>query len=53
MIHTAFNDGSDPTFGVERNYLNAKKAYRLLGETENICLSYRITSNIGKGLAYG
>ncbi len=41
MIHTAFNDGSDPTFGVERNYLNAKKAWAFLGKQERICLSYR------------
>ncbi len=41
MLHTALNDGSDPTFGVERNYLNAKKAYQLLGAEDNIYLSYR------------
>lgn len=41
MIHTAFNDGSDPTFGVERNYLNAKKVYQFLGEGDHIYLSYR------------
>jgi pimeloyl-ACP methyl ester carboxylesterase len=41
MIHTAYNDGSDPTFGVERSYLNAKKAYRFLGAADNIYLSYR------------
>ncbi len=41
MIHTAYNDGSDPTFGVERNYLNAKKAWTFLGREKNICLSYR------------
>jgi pimeloyl-ACP methyl ester carboxylesterase len=41
MIHTAYNDGSDPTFGVERNYLNAKKAYEFLGAGNNIHLSYR------------
>ncbi len=41
MIHTAYNDGSDPTFGVERNYLNAKKVYRFLGAEDNIYLSYR------------
>jgi pimeloyl-ACP methyl ester carboxylesterase len=41
MIHTAYNDGSDPTFGVERSYLNAKKAWAFLGRKENICLSYR------------
>jgi len=41
MLHTAYNDGADPTFGVERNYLNAKKAWAFLGKEENICLSYR------------
>jgi pimeloyl-ACP methyl ester carboxylesterase len=41
MIHTAYNDGSDPTFGVERNYVNAKKAYQFLGVKDNIYLSYR------------
>lgn len=41
MIHTAYNDGSDPTFGVERSYLNAKKAWIFLGKEKNICLSYR------------
>lgn len=41
MIHTAYNDDCDPTFGVERSYLNAKKAYTLLGEPENIRLVYR------------
>ncbi len=41
MLHTAYNDGSDPTFGVERTYLNAKTAYGLLGKPDNICLSYR------------
>jgi pimeloyl-ACP methyl ester carboxylesterase len=41
LLHTATNDGSDPTFGVERSYLNAKKAWTFLGREENICLSYR------------
>jgi pimeloyl-ACP methyl ester carboxylesterase len=41
MLHTAFNDGADPTFGVERNYLNAKKAWAFLGKESNICLGYR------------
>jgi pimeloyl-ACP methyl ester carboxylesterase len=41
MIHTSYNDGSDPTFGVERNYLNAKKVYKFLGAKDNIHLSYR------------
>ncbi len=41
MIHTSYNDGSDPTFGVERNYVNAKKVYAFLGAENNIYLSYR------------
>jgi len=41
MIHTAYNDGSDLTFGVERNYVNAKKVYTFLGAENNIYLSYR------------
>ncbi len=41
MIDTSYNDGSDPTFGVERNYLSAKKAWTFQGEEDRICLSYR------------
>lgn len=41
MIHTAYNDGSDPTFAVERTYLSAKKAYHFLGKPENLSLVYR------------
>lgn len=41
MIHTAYNDGGDPTFGVERSYLNAKKAYAFSGFPDNIRLIYR------------
>ncbi|MEX2567597.1 MAG: alpha/beta fold hydrolase [Cyclobacteriaceae bacterium] len=41
MLHTAYNDGSDPTFGVERNYMNAKEAFKFLGVESNIFLSYR------------
>lgn len=41
LLHTAYNDGSDPTFGVERSYLNAKKVWTFLDREENICLSYR------------
>lgn len=41
MLDTAYNDGSDPTFGVERNYLNAKKAWAFLGKEANIRLNYR------------
>lgn len=41
MLDTAYNDGSDPTFGVERSYLNAKKAWAFLGREENVRLNYR------------
>ena len=41
MIHTAYNDGGDPTFGVEKSYLDTKKAYTFLSASENIRLVYR------------
>ena len=41
LLHTAYNDGSDPTFAVERNYLEAQKAYQFMGVHENIALLYR------------
>ncbi len=36
MLHTACNDGSDPTFGVERSYLQGREVYRFLGKPENL-----------------
>ena len=41
MIHTAYNDDCDPTFGVEHSFLNAKKTYTFLGKPGNIHLVYR------------
>ena len=41
LLHTAYNDGSDPTFAVERTYRSAKKAYALLGAEERLGLAYR------------
>lgn len=41
LLHTAYNDGSDPTFAVERTYRSAKRAYRLLNAGQNLCLQYR------------
>ena len=41
LLHTAYNDGSDPIFAVERSYLDAKSAYQLLGKPERIALHYR------------
>ena len=41
MIHTAHNDGSEPTFAVERAYLEGRKVYSLLGKPENLRVLYR------------
>ena len=41
MIDTAYNDGSEPTFGVERSYFNARNAWKFLGQEANICLNFR------------
>ena len=41
LIHTAHNDGSDPTFAVERSYRSALEAYQLLGAPDALTLQYR------------
>jgi len=41
LIHTAHNDGSEPTFAVERAYLEGRKVYALLGHSENLRVLYR------------
>ncbi len=41
LIHTAHNDGSEPTFAVERAYLEGRKVYSLLGHPENLRVLYR------------
>ncbi|MBC8234467.1 alpha/beta fold hydrolase [bacterium] len=41
MIHTAHQDGCEPTFAVERSYLEGKKVYRFLGHPENLRVIYR------------
>ena len=50
MFHTAHNDGSDPTFGVERAYLAGREVYRFLGKAENLRNIYR-TGNHESGPA--
>jgi hypothetical protein len=50
MLHTAYNDGSDPTFGVERSYLQGREVYRFLGKPENLRNIYR-TGNHSSGPA--
>jgi len=41
LIHTAHNDGCEPTFAVERAYREGSKVYRLLGKPENLRVLYR------------
>ena len=41
LIDVAHNDGCEPTFAVERAYLEGRKVYRLLGHPENLRVSYR------------
>jgi dienelactone hydrolase len=50
MLHTAHNDDSDPTFGVERTYLEGRAVYRFLGKPENLRNIYR-TGNHESGPA--
>ncbi|MBC8870280.1 MAG: alpha/beta hydrolase [Planctomycetes bacterium] len=41
LIDVAHNDGCEPTFAVERAYLEGRRVYRLLGHLENLRVSYR------------
>jgi len=41
LIDVAHNDGCEPTFAVERAYLEGRQVYGLLGHPENLRVSYR------------
>jgi pimeloyl-ACP methyl ester carboxylesterase len=41
LIHTAHNDGCEPTLAVERAYQEGRNVYRLLGKPENLRVLYR------------
>jgi dienelactone hydrolase len=41
LIHVAYHDDSEPTFAVERAYLEGREVYRLLGKPENLRIRYR------------
>ena len=41
LIHTAYNDDGDPTYGVERAYVAGSKVYELLGAEDHYRVDYR------------
>ncbi len=41
LIHTAHNDGSEPTFAVEQAYREGQKVYQLLGHSDRLRIDYR------------
>ncbi len=41
LLHTAHNDDCDPTFGVERAYMEGRKVYQFLSHPENLRILYR------------
>jgi dienelactone hydrolase len=41
LIHTAYTDGSEPTFAVEKAYLQGRSVYRFLGAENNLRIDYR------------
>ena len=41
LIHTAHNDGSEPTFAVEKAYIEGRSVYRQLGAEQNLRIDYR------------
>ncbi len=42
LLHTAHNDGADPTFATEQAYIQGSKVYSFLGKPENLRIAYRI-----------
>lgn len=41
LIHTAYNDGAEPTFAVEKAYLEGRSVYRFLDAEQNLRVDYR------------
>lgn len=41
LIHTAHNDGAEPTFAVEKAYLEGRSVYRFLKAEQNLRIDYR------------
>jgi dienelactone hydrolase len=41
LIHTAHTDGSEPTFAVEKAYLEGRSVYRFLDAEQNLRIDYR------------
>ncbi len=41
LIHTAHNDGCEPTFAVERAYREGRQVYDLLGQSEKLRVQFR------------
>jgi dienelactone hydrolase len=49
MIHTAHNDGSEPTFAVEKAYLEGRGVYQFLDAEQNLCIDYRTGGHASAG----
>ena len=41
LIHTAHNDGAEPTFAVEKAYIEGRSVYRFLGAANQLRVDYR------------
>tara|TARA_B100000029_G_scaffold223495_1_gene221477 strand:+ start:102 stop:2246 length:2145 start_codon:yes stop_codon:yes gene_type:complete len=41
LIHTGHNDGSEPTFAVEKAYIEGRSVYQLLGASQKLRIDYR------------
>ena len=41
LIHTAHNDGAEPTFAVEQAYIEGRSVYRFLDAADNLRIDYR------------
>jgi dienelactone hydrolase len=49
LIHTAHNDGSEPTFAVEKAWLEGRKVYQFLDAGQNLRVDYRAGGHSSTG----
>lgn len=49
LIHTAYNDGAEPTFAVEKAYIEGRKVYQFLKADQNLRVDYRSGGHASQG----
>lgn len=49
LVHTAHNDGAEPSFAVEKGFIEGRSVYRFLGAEEHLHLDYRTGGHRSSG----